>query len=243
METKIATNKSQTLLDLHLTNKQLGHAYLVIGRPYLDYSDLYNRFLEKYTTVYGVQAEVLIFDTAVQGSLDELREVITWSTLSSFNGAHKIVILKNFQQLSIAGSNLLLKTLEEPTGKALFLLLSDNWKILPTIRSRCTIFSYRGLESNLIDGTEELEELNTAFVDAVGSKSLAHRLLLVSRLAESSTEDVISIIYKYAQKLAKNLNTEKDVLNMQLANVALSQLQGNFNTKLTLQNLLINIKI
>ena len=39
----------------------------------------------------------------------------------------------------MAVSNALLKTLEEPQGKTVFILVSDTARVLPTIMSRCTV--------------------------------------------------------------------------------------------------------
>jgi DNA polymerase III subunit delta' len=57
---------------------------------------------------------------------------------SSQSGAHKMIIIHPAEALGLASANSLLKILEEPPGKTLFLLISDSSKqLLPTIRSRC----------------------------------------------------------------------------------------------------------
>lgn len=55
------------------------------------------------------------------------------------------------QELGIEGQNALLKILEEPPSYGVFVLLSDNpQKILPTVRSRCTLLQLESLPVELL---------------------------------------------------------------------------------------------
>jgi len=58
--------------------------------------------------------------------------------LSSFEGGWKVVVFLNADRLNPQASNRLLKTLEEPPDKCLFLLVTDQpAALLPTVVSRC----------------------------------------------------------------------------------------------------------
>lgn len=66
------------------------------------------------------------------------------------------------QELGIEGQNALLKTLEEPPGYGVFILLSDNpEKLLPTIRSRATELRLSALDTDILK-----TELRRRFPDA-----------------------------------------------------------------------------
>lgn len=66
------------------------------------------------------------------------------------------------QELGIEGQNALLKTLEEPPGYGVFILLSDNpEKLLPTIRSRATQLRLSALDADVLK-----TELRRRFPDA-----------------------------------------------------------------------------
>lgn len=55
------------------------------------------------------------------------------------------------QEMGIEGQNALLKVLEEPPAYGVFLLLTDNpQKILPTVRSRCTLLQMESLPRDLL---------------------------------------------------------------------------------------------
>jgi len=71
-------------------------------------------------------------------SIDQVRDMQHSASLPPFEGKCKVFIIEDAELLSIEAANCLLKTLEEPTGKVVFLLLTTNEKLLPeTVVSRC----------------------------------------------------------------------------------------------------------
>ncbi|MFM2039217.1 MAG: polymerase subunit delta [Bacteroidota bacterium] len=69
--------------------------------------------------------------------VEESKEIIKKINLKSFQGSYKVVLVFGAEQMNLECSNKLLKVLEEPPDKTLFLLLSENQQaILPTIQSR-----------------------------------------------------------------------------------------------------------
>lgn len=72
--------------------------------------------------------------------IDEIRELQPFVTQSS--GGLRIVVIHQADAMTLAASNALLKTLEEPAENVLMLLISDSpSQLLPTIRSRLQAFS------------------------------------------------------------------------------------------------------
>lgn len=68
------------------------------------------------------------------------------------NGERYIVIIEESGMMTEAAQNCLLKTLEEPPGGTVLMLLADNGEhLLPTIRSRCVRYRIEGSR----DGTDE----------------------------------------------------------------------------------------
>jgi DNA polymerase-3 subunit delta' len=71
-------------------------------------------------------------------SIDQIKELLHSASLPPFEGKHKVFIIDGAELLSIEAANCLLKTLEEPTGKVTFILLTINDRLLPsTVVSRC----------------------------------------------------------------------------------------------------------
>ncbi len=75
-------------------------------------------------------------------SIDQVRNIISFCNKSSFNNSERIVLINNIERLNKNSSNALLKVLEEPNEKVIFILIKDSSKILiNTIYSRCIKFN------------------------------------------------------------------------------------------------------
>ena len=74
----------------------------------------------------------------VEISIDQIREMQHSANLPPFEGRHKVFIIDGAELLSNEAANCLLKTLEEPVGRVIFVLLTSNDGLLPaTVVSRC----------------------------------------------------------------------------------------------------------
>lgn len=75
--------------------------------------------------------------------IEQIREIIADVMQTSQQGGYRIVIIEPAEGMNVASSNALLKTLEEPPAKVLFILISHQLNaLLPTIRSRCQTISF-----------------------------------------------------------------------------------------------------
>ncbi len=73
-----------------------------------------------------------------QIAIDSIREMIGALALSSYRGRRKVAVVQPADALNVNGANALLKTLEEPSGSALLILVAVRPERLPaTIASRC----------------------------------------------------------------------------------------------------------
>jgi DNA polymerase-3 subunit delta' len=83
--------------------------------------------------------------------VDDAQEILKSLALKSYEGGYKIMIIWMADKLNIAASNKLLKLLEEPTDKTVFILISENEEdIIQTIRSRCQVLHFNGLSEKVI---------------------------------------------------------------------------------------------
>jgi DNA polymerase-3 subunit delta' len=83
--------------------------------------------------------------------VDDAQEVLKALALKSYEGGYKIMIVWMADKLNISASNKLLKLLEEPPEKTVFILISENEEdLIQTIRSRCQIVHFNALSENLI---------------------------------------------------------------------------------------------
>lgn len=79
-------------------------------------------------------------------SIDQIRALQHQVSLKPYEGRWVIGLIADAQEMSDAAANCLLKTLEEPQAHAVLILTApDVGQLLPTIVSRCQVFSLRPL--------------------------------------------------------------------------------------------------
>ncbi len=116
--------------------------------------------------------------------VDDAQEILKSLALKSYEGGYKVMIIWMADKLNIAASNKLLKLLEEPTDRTVFILISENEEdIIQTIRSRCQMLHFNGLSETIIaealvsrENTEPKEALKIAH-QAQGNYNKALQLL------------------------------------------------------------------
>jgi len=84
--------------------------------------------------------------------IEKIRDIQHSAALPPFEGKYKVFIIDGAEQLSNEASNCLLKTLEEPAEKVIYLLLTVNEQlILPTVVSRCQRLELTPLPADAIE--------------------------------------------------------------------------------------------
>jgi DNA polymerase III subunit delta' len=80
--------------------------------------------------------------------IDEVRRLRSFFALRAEGAAWRVVIVDRADEFNVAAANALLKSLEEPPARTLFLLVSSApGGLLPTIRSRCRTLALAPLAS------------------------------------------------------------------------------------------------
>lgn len=71
-------------------------------------------------------------------SIDQIRTLVSEISLTSYEGVGKVAVVEPANAMTVNAANSLLKTLEEPPGNAILILIADRVGSLPaTIFSRC----------------------------------------------------------------------------------------------------------
>ncbi|MFC1993509.1 ATP-binding protein [Chloroflexota bacterium] len=161
----IGQDRAVSLLQNSMERGTLAHAYLLAGPPHVGKMTLALNLAQAVNCdteappcgecascqkiASGKHADVQIIGLASNGNsaetkpqaeigIDQIREVQHSSSLPPFEGRYKVFIIDEAEHLSIEAANCLLKTLEEPVGNALFILLATSGSLLPdTVVSRC----------------------------------------------------------------------------------------------------------
>ncbi|MGA8220174.1 MAG: DNA polymerase III subunit gamma/tau [Candidatus Acidiferrales bacterium] len=137
----------------------------------------------------GTSLDVLEIDAASNRGIDqirELREMVRYAPAASRN---KVVILDEAHQLTDEASNALLKTLEEPPERVIFILATTRAEdLVETIKSRAQLFQFRSLTFKEIAG--EIERITKAENLKIESGAVA----VLARAAEGSLRDGLSLL-------------------------------------------------
>ncbi len=117
-------------------------------------------FMDEWRTFVKEQPYGSLFDWFVFLDIDkkqanigvnEAKEITNKLALKSFEGGYKIMIIWMAEKMNVEASNKLLKLLEEPADKTVFLLVvEDENALLDTIKSRCQILRFPPLSEKAI---------------------------------------------------------------------------------------------
>ena len=92
----------------------------------------------------GSTLDVIEIDAASNTGVDNIRELIERSQFAPVQCRYKVYVIDEVHMLSVSAFNALLKTLEEPPERVVFILATtDPQKVLATIISRCQRFDFR----------------------------------------------------------------------------------------------------
>jgi len=83
--------------------------------------------------------------------VEDAQDILKSLALKSYEGGYKITIIWMADKMNISASNKLLKLLEEPSDKTVFILICENEEdLIQTIRSRCQVLHFMGLSEKVI---------------------------------------------------------------------------------------------
>jgi DNA polymerase-3 subunit gamma/tau len=137
----------------------------------------------------GNSLDVIEIDAASNRGIDQIRELREMVRYAPAGGRYKVVILDEAHMLTDEASNALLKTLEEPPDKVIFVMATtEPENLAETIRSRSQHFHFRALSfAEIVDALEQIcvKESLTAEAGALG---------VMARAAEGSLRDALSLL-------------------------------------------------
>ena len=136
----------------------------------------------------GSSLDVMEIDAASNRGIDQIRELREMVRYASAGGRYRVVILDEAHQLTDEASNALLKTLEEPPERVLFILATTQPEDLPdTIRSRSQHFHFRSLSF------QEVAEALEGIAKKEGIEIDAAAIAVIARAADGSVRDSLSL--------------------------------------------------
>src|SRR5256714_6098700 len=137
----------------------------------------------------GSSLDVIEIDAASNRGIDQIRELREMVRYAPAAARSKVVILDEAHMLTGEASNALLKTLEEPPDRVIFVMATtEPENLVDTIRSRSQHFHFRALT---------FAEIAVRLNEIARNESLkieAGALAVIARMAEGSLRDALSLL-------------------------------------------------
>ncbi|MDA9889734.1 AAA family ATPase [Candidatus Pelagibacter sp.] len=153
--------------------------------------------------------------------ISQIRNLILTLNKSSFNTKPRFVLIDNIELLNINAVNALLKILEEPNDNINFILINNNKRILPTLKSRCLNFKIQLTSKQSTEITNKILNNNyNEFLneDLVNNYSTPGEILNLIDFANKNDIDLIKTNLKnfikkiIMEKLYKKNNSIKNLI-------------------------------
>lgn len=108
-----------------------------------------------------------------QIGVDEAQDIVKALSLKSYEGGHKIMIIWMAEKLNTSAANKLLKLIEEPPNKTVFILIAeDEEQLINTIQSRCQILHFPPLaEDDIVSALIKNYELNQSAASKIARQA------------------------------------------------------------------------
>ena len=153
-------NEACNLKFSNISHPDLHFAFPVATNDKIKSHPVSNHFMEEWRQLISQQPYGNLFDwyqligiDNKQGQIgvDEAQDIVKSLSLMSYEGGYKVMLIWMAEKMNTAASNKLLKLIEEPPNKTVFILITeDEENIINTIRSRCQVLHFPPLAEVVI---------------------------------------------------------------------------------------------
>ena len=175
--------------------------------------------------------------------ISQIRNLILTLNKSSFNTKPRFVLIDNIELLNINSVNALLKILEEPNDNINFILINNNKKVLPTLKSRCLNFKISLTYEKSINITNKI--LNNNLNDFLNEEFITNystpgQLIKMINFAKVNNIDLKNLSLKdLISKIILDKDYKKDIT---IKNLIYSLIELYFRNNVSIKNVeLINM--
>ena len=272
----IGHKKQWKFLTESFKSGQMSHAYIFegldgIGKKYFakEFAEFAGCRFPDLLIIEEANKKDYKFGDGGEVTIAQIRKVQEFLSYKAYNGLSKMVIVDGAEKMNAEAQNCFLKTLEEPKGNSVIILITSKpGMLLPTILSRCQTIKFLRTNESLQDKEKTLKEqaMMNDFLEVAGmgiaekfkfiksidfettdpmmvvdaiKKCLRHALLIKEGIHDNFDKE---IDFKECEKIFKNYSQEKlkKLLNL-IEDVGNKISLTNVNPKLALEILLMEL--
>lgn len=157
----------------------------------------------------GISLDVLEIDGASNRGIDQIRQLREEVNFVPAETRYKVYIIDEVHMLTNEAFNALLKTLEEPPRRVIFIFATtEPHKLPPTVASRCQAFEFKPIPPELID--RKLREI----ARAEGIAASPQAIRAIARRAKGSFRDAEVLLEQLASYKGGGQIEEEDLLEV-----------------------------
>jgi len=217
----IGQNKALQVLRRALETTRINHAYLFVGPAGVGKKTTARAFAEAIILAVDPEGEIYLREKAHPDfmSIEKIekkaligieqinREMEPWLALKPYRAARRVVVINEAHLLSLPAANALLKTLEEPPGHAVLILVTDEQNLMETIVSRCQLVRFSPATEVAVSNSlrqRGIEAERAGHLARLGQGSIAAAI----QLAE---EEGLEELWGNARAIVQDLSAGKDI--------------------------------
>jgi DNA polymerase III delta prime subunit len=227
-------------------NGKLAHGYLFYNGTANEMKDTALKFAEFLKTDKFDILDIIPKEGKKEISIDQIKEIKKHLSLSPYNSSYKFVIIDKAKTMNSEASNALLKTLEEPLGNAILILIVSNPDLLSkTILSRLQRVKFKSISLNKI----AKDFINEEYLNLL-KKSLNDIFKHIEKITKSEDKNIDEVfavldswLFWFREKLINEEDKIKENLNI-IKEIQKTKdlISGtNVNQRLALENLILCI--
>jgi DNA polymerase-3 subunit delta' len=250
----IGHKKQWDILKKKFELNQLSHAYLFVGQKEIGK----RAFAKEFAEFIGCKFPDLLivseankkdpkFGDGGEIKILQIREVQNFLSYKSYNGGYKVVIVEDAEKMNVEAQSCFLKTLEEPKGQTLIILITSKPDMLmATIASRCQtlkFFKPKNLPKNSERAKKESEILQELL--PIIDSNLAEKFKYVKSIDFDKQEptEILEVLQKYYREILLKDYSQKKVIKILslIEDINNKLIFTNANPKLALEIVLMEL--
>lgn len=186
----VAQEEIIDILTYQVNNKSTKNSYLFVGASGCGKTTAARILADMLNNGKGSPIEI---DAASNNGVDNIRSIIEQANFRSIISEYKIFIIDEVQMLSNGAWNALLKLLEEPPMKTVFILCTtEPQKVIPTVLSRVQRFDF-----TKIPDTKIIERLKYIYEKEVSNTQYDNKSFeIIAKNSQGGLRTAISLLDK-----------------------------------------------
>lgn len=188
------------ILKQQLESNSIQHCYLFVGGAGTGKTTCARIFANEINNGQGSPIEL---DAASNNSVDDMRDLIQQAQTKSLNSEYKVFIVDECHMITVQGWNAILKLIEEPPAKSIFIFCTtDPQKIPKTIISRVQRYDFQRIsQQGIVNRLHDIlvSEQREDYYNSGKASDITYKgdaLEYIAKIADGGMRDAITLMDK-----------------------------------------------